>query len=55
MYGFIYETTNNINNMKYIGKKIYDKNGYWKTYLGSGIYLKGLLKNMEKIISQEKL
>lgn len=40
MYGFIYETTNNINGMKYIGQKTYDKNGNWKTYLGSGIYLK---------------
>ena len=40
MYGFIYITTNNINGMKYIGQKQYDKNGKWKTYLGSGIYLK---------------
>lgn len=40
MYGFIYETTNNINGMKYIGQKIYDKHGNWKIYLGSGIYLK---------------
>lgn len=48
MYGFIYETTNNINNMKYIGKKIYDKNGYWKTYLGSGIYLKRAIEKYGK-------
>lgn len=40
MYGFIYETTNNVNGMKYIGQKIYDDNGLWKNYLGSGIYLK---------------
>ena len=40
MYGFIYGTTNNINGMKYIGQKIYDKHGNWKIYLGSGIYLK---------------
>ena len=25
MYGFVYETTNNINGMKYIGQKTYDK------------------------------
>lgn len=40
MYGFIYETTNDINGVKYIGQKIYDKKGNWKTYLGSGIYLR---------------
>ena len=40
MYGFIYETTNNVNGMKYIGQKAYDKRGNWKTYLGSGVYLK---------------
>ena len=28
------------NGMKYIGQKTYDKKGNWKTYLGSGIYLK---------------
>lgn len=58
MYGFIYETTNNINGMKYIGKKTYDKKGLWKTYLGSGIYLKRAINkygknNFSRIILEE--
>ena len=40
MYGFVYITTNHINDMKYIGQKKYDKENKWKSYLGSGIYLK---------------
>lgn len=32
-YGFIYITTNNLNNKKYIGMKKYSKG--WETYLGS--------------------
>lgn len=39
-YGFIYLTTNNIDNKKYIGQKNYDSQGKWKRYLGSGIHLK---------------
>lgn len=38
--GFIYETKNKINGMKYIGKCIYARQNNWKTYLGSGKYLK---------------
>lgn len=58
MYGFIYETTNNINGMKYIGQKTYDKKGLWKTYLGSGIYLKRAINkygknNFSRIILEE--
>lgn len=40
MYGFIYKTTNNVNGKMYIGKRTYDKDGKWATYLGSGILLK---------------
>lgn len=39
-YGFIYLTTNNIDNKKYIGQKNYDLQGRWKNYLGSGIHLR---------------
>lgn len=37
-YGFIYITTNIINNRKYIGQKTFT--GNWETYLGSGKILK---------------
>ena len=30
--------------MKYIGKRVYDERGSWKTYLGSGIYLSRAIK-----------
>ena len=43
-YGFIYITTNIINNMKYIGQKKYDNRGEWRSYLGSGKYLKRAIK-----------
>lgn len=39
-FGFIYETTNLINNKKYIGKCIFKRQNNWKSYLGSGKYLK---------------
>lgn len=58
MYGFIYITTNNINGKKYIGKKKYDKRGYWKLYLGSGVILGKAIKkygrdNFSKEIIEE--
>lgn len=47
-YGFVYETTNRINNMKYIGKCIYGRINNWETYLGSGLYLKRAIKKYGK-------
>ncbi len=43
-YGFIYITTNSVNGKRYIGKRMYDKRGEWKKYLGSGILLKKAIK-----------
>ena len=47
-YGFIYLTTNKVNGMKYVGQKTYDKRGNWKTYLGSGVYLKRAISKYGK-------
>lgn len=45
-YGFIYITTNIINGNKYIGQKIFNRN--WKSYLGSGKYLKNAIRKYGK-------
>ena len=45
-FGFIYETTNLLNNKKYIGKCIFSRKNDWKSYLGSGIYLKRAIKKL---------
>lgn len=47
-YGFIYMTTNKINNKKYIGQKKIDKEGKWKKYLGSGVALKNAINEYGK-------
>lgn len=47
MYGFIYITTNHINEKQYIGQKKYGVNG-WETYLGSGIALNNAIKKYGK-------
>lgn len=41
-YGFIYVTTNMINDKKYIGQKIFNK--IWNNYLGSGVYFLKAIK-----------
>lgn len=44
MYGFIYLTTNLVNNRKYIGKCEYSRKNGWKDYLGSGVALKNAVQ-----------
>lgn len=56
MYGYIYETTNNVNGKKYIGKRV--SNIYDKYYLGSGLLLQKALdkygrENFSQIILEE--
>lgn len=48
MYGYIYITTCRINGKKYIGQKIFDKKGVWRTYLGSGVMFSKALKKYGK-------
>jgi len=45
-YGFVYITTNMVNNKKYIGQRMFVKD--WKYYLGSGKYLKLAFKKYSK-------
>ncbi|WP_053434701.1 GIY-YIG nuclease family protein [Sporosarcina globispora] len=47
-YGFIYITTNMINNKKYIGQKKIDNGSRWKSYLGSGHHLNNAIKKYGK-------
>jgi len=47
-YGFIYITTNNINGKKYIGQCTFNRINNWKSYLGSGVYLKRAIKKYGK-------
>lgn len=47
MYGFIYITTNNINGKKYLGMCRYSKPN-WRSYIGSGKYLKQAIKKYGK-------
>lgn len=54
-YGFIYQTTNKINGMKYIGKCIYGRINNWQTYLGSGTYLKRAIAKYGKENFQKEI
>lgn len=45
-YGFVYITTNLVNDKKYIGQKSYT--GKWKTYLGSGTIIKQAINKYGK-------
>jgi hypothetical protein len=47
-FGFVYETTNLINGMKYIGKCIFNRQNNWESYIGSGTYLKRAIKKYGK-------
>ena len=47
-HGFIYITTNMINGKKYIGQKVFDTNSMWKSYFGSGTYLKNAINKYGK-------
>lgn len=38
-YGFVYVTTNHVNDKRYVGQKKIDKKGAWKDYIGSGVIL----------------
>ena len=43
-YGFIYITENLVNHKKYIGQRIFDTEGRWEKYLGSGLLLHRAIK-----------
>lgn len=43
-YGFIYITENLVNHKKYIGQRIFDSEGRWEKYLGSGLLLHRAIK-----------
>lgn len=47
-YGFIYITTNTVNNKRYIGQCVYHKRKNWEHYLGSGKYLLMAIKKYGK-------
>jgi group I intron endonuclease len=48
MFGFIYITTNKINNRQYIGKCAYNRLNGWEDYLGSGKLLKQAISKYGK-------
>lgn len=48
IYGFIYVTTNLVNNKRYIGQKKISKGSKWENYLGSGLAFKKALKKYGK-------
>ena len=53
LFGYIYITTNTINNKKYIGQKKYCKNH--ESYLGSGVLIKAAISKYGKENFQKKI
>lgn len=47
-YGYIYIITNLINGKRYVGKNVFDMHSRWKSYMGSGIFLKQAIKKYGK-------
>lgn len=47
-FGFVYLTTNLLNNKKYIGKCVFGRKNGWRNYLGSGVLLQEDIKKYGK-------
>ena len=47
-YGYIYVITNLINGKRYVGKNVFDNKSMWKSYMGSGVFIKQAIKKYGK-------